>query len=320
MLRRLPFVEDRNVLVGTATNDDAAVYRLTGDQAIVATVDYFAPVVDDPYLFGQVAAANSLSDVYAMGARPIFALNLVGFPSEKLPIELLGEILRGGSDKAAEAGIAVIGGHSIDDPEPKYGMAVIGLVHPDRVLTNTGARPGDALVLTKPLGSGILTTGIKRGLVSAAAEAEVVQIMATLNRTAAEAAIRVGVDAATDVTGFGLLGHLGELTAGSGVGAALSAAAIPVLESVWPLVREGIYPGGSKRNLDYIAERVRWAPEIPDDVRIVLADAQTSGGLLLAVPAAQVAALLEDLAANGVTAARIGEIVEDPGCRIDVHA
>src|SRR5262245_47708103 len=175
-------VADQNILVGTSTNDDAGVYRLSDDIAVVATVDYFAPVVDDGYRFGQIAAANALSDVYAMGARPLFALNLVGFPREKLPIEILGEILRGGGDKAAEAGIAVIGGHSIDDPEPKYGMAVVGIVHPDRIHRNVGARPGDRLVLTKPLGSGILTTGIKRDQVDAETERRIVEVMATLNR------------------------------------------------------------------------------------------------------------------------------------------
>ncbi len=320
MLRKLPLIEDRNVLVGTASNDDAAVYRLTDDQAIVATVDYFAPVVDDPYIFGQVAAANALSDIFAMGARPLFALNLVGFPRDKLPIEVLGEILRGGSDKAAEAGIAVLGGHSIDDPEPKYGMAVIGLVHPDRVLRNIGAQPGDALVLTKPLGSGVLTTGIKRGLVSPEDEDRIVRVMATLNRAAADAALAVGVHAVTDITGFGLLGHLRELALGSGVGAILTASAIPVLDAVWPLVREGVYPGGSQRNLDHVAGRLHWSPDVPDAYRIVLADAQTSGGLLIALPATAAARLLDELEQRGVQGARIGEIVADPTASITVRA
>lgn len=317
MLRKLPFVSDPNALVGTATSDDAAVYRISDDAAVVATVDYFAPVVDDPYLFGQIAAANALSDIYAMGARPLFALNLVGFPRDKLPIEMLGEILRGGGDKAVEAGIAVLGGHSIDDPEPKYGMAVIGIVHPDRILKNVGAEPGDKLVLTKPLGSGVLTTGIKRGLVAPDIERAVVELMSTLNRAGAEAAMAAGVHAMTDVTGFGLLGHLTEMVNGSCVGARLTFSAIPVLDAVWPLVEQSIYPGGSKRNLEFLSPGLRWAPGLTDNQQIVLADAQTSGGLLIAVAPGRLEDLLSELSARNVRGTVIGEIVEGSGISVD---
>jgi selenide,water dikinase len=318
VLRLLPPVSDPNLLVGPETCDDAAVYRLTDDLALVLTVDYFTPIVDDPYAFGQIAAANSLSDVYAMGGRPIAMLSIVGFPRDKLPLGILGEILKGGAEKAREAGVSVVGGHSIDDAEPKVGYAVAGLVHPARVWKNVGARPGDALVLTKPLGTGIISTAIKQGKAAPATIEAAVRTMATLNRAAAEAVSQVEVHAVTDVTGFGLLGHLREMTGGSGVRARLEASRIPLLPDVVSLAEAGLVPGGTRRNLKSVAEVVRWDAAIAEPLRAVIGDAQTSGGLLVATPAA--AALLRALETAGVSgAARIGEIVaEDPAGTIEV--
>jgi selenide,water dikinase len=305
--------------VGPETSDDAAVYKLTDDLALVLTVDYFTPIVDDPYAFGQIAAANSLSDIYAMGARPIAMLSIVGFPKDKLPLGVLGEILNGGAEKGREAGVSVVGGHSIDDAEPKVGYAVAGLVHPDRVWKNVGARPGDALVLTKPLGTGIISTAIKQAKAAPATVEMAIRTMATLNRAAAEAAAEVPVHAATDVTGFGLLGHLREMTGGSGVRARLFAGRIPLLPDVVALAQAGYVPGGTKRNLRAVAASVRWDPSIPEPLRAVIGDAQTSGGLLFATPDGP--GLLRALEKAGVADARqIGEIVaEDPAGSIDVE-
>ena len=290
--------------------DDAAVYRLGDDLAIVQTVDVFTPVVDDPYHYGAISAANALSDVYAMGGRPILALNIVGFPRGKLPLTVLEDILRGGSDKTREAGVLIAGGHSIDDPEPKYGLAVTGLVHPDRVVRNVGARPGDQLVLTKPLGIGIITTGIKQEKTSAAGANEAIRIMERLNRDAADAMVEIGVHAATDVTGFGLLGHLYEMTSGSRVRARLRYSRIPVIDEARTLVRQGAVAGGTTRNYEYLTSRVDFdGLDEPD--RIILCDAQTSGGLLIAVSPARVDALESALTRRGVIAARIGEISGD---------
>ncbi len=311
---------DPNVLVGAETCDDAAVYRLTDTLALVLTVDYFTPIVDDPYVFGQIAAANSLSDVYAMGGRPIAMLSIVGFPRDKLPMAVLGEILRGGADKAREAGVSVVGGHSIDDAEPKIGYAVVGLVDPARIWRNVGARPADALVLTKPLGTGIISTAIKQAKAPAAAVEAAQRTMATLNRAAAEAAAAVPVHAATDVTGFGLLGHLREMTVGSGVAARVSAGRVPFLPHVPALAEAGLVPGGTRRNLKAVAAVVRWDPGLAEPRRLALVDAQTSGGLLVATP--DPAALLRRLAAAGVEgAAQIGEITApDPAGTIEVTA
>jgi len=301
------------------TSDDAAVYRLTPELALVQTVDYITPLVDDPYQFGQIAAANSISDIYAMGARPLLALNVVAFPTDALPMSVLAEILRGGADKAREAGVRVIGGHSIDDKEPKYGMAVTGLVHPDRILRNSTARPGDRLFMTKPLGMGIVSTAIKRELANAALIERAVGIMTTLNKSAADAAIDVGVHACTDVTGFGLLGHLHEVTAGSGVGARISFRHVPLLDGVVELATQGIVPGGTQRNLAYAESFASFHASLNSVQRLVLADAQTSGGLLLAVAPERAAALARALARDGVPiAAEIGEIVADPSGHIEV--
>jgi selenide,water dikinase len=271
--------------------------------------------VDDARDFGRVAAANALSDIYACGAKPLIALNLVAFPSRKLPIELLGEIMLGGASVAAEAGIPILGGHSIDDPEPKYGLVVVGTVHPDAVLTNAGGQPGDVLILTKPLGSGILTTAIKRQLASESEIQEVTTLMSTLNRAAGEvfATHHAQVNALTDVTGFGLLGHLLEMLEGAGLGAEIRASAVPVLDAARRFAGEGVIPGGSKANLDAVRERCDFDTGLgPLDAQI-LADAQTSGGLLAAVPEVHVPEVLADLNAAGSTCAVvIGRLIEGP--------
>jgi selenide,water dikinase len=311
------------VLVGIATSDDAAVYRLgsgRGETALVATIDVFTPVVDDPYDFGRIAAANALSDVYAMGGRPLFALSFVGFPTRTLPLSILEDILRGGADKAREAGISIIGGHSIDDAEPKYGLSVIGVVAPDRILRNSTAQPGDALVLTKPIGTGVLSQGIKKGTVTAGDAARAIEVMATLNREAGEALQEVGVSAATDITGFGLLGHLHEVTHASGVEARLVASAVPLLPGARAQAEAGVVPGGSQRNADYFGRWIAWAEAVPAWLRILLSDAQTSGGLLACVPAARQDALLAALGRRGVPAAVIGYLQAGQAGRIAVDA
>jgi len=306
----LPPIEDPKVIVGTTTRDDAAVYRLNEETALVQSVDVFTPVVDDPYTFGQVAAANSLSDIYAMGARPIFALSVIGFPVDKLPVSDMGEILRGGIDKAREAGIEVVGGHSLEDNEPKYGLCVTGVVHPDRIFRNSSARPGDVLILTKPLGSGVLAHAIKKGRASEGEIRDVVRVMTRLNRDACEAMVEVGASACTDVTGFGLIGHLIEMVQGSGVSARIRASRVPVLGSVRSRVRGGIYPGGTRKNLEFFGKHVDWEQGVEEIDRLVLADAQTSGGLLIAVPRECAEALRTGLENRGVdTREEIGEIV-----------
>ncbi len=315
MLCELAPIRDPNVLVGTRTRDDAAVYRLDDETALVQSVDIFTPVVDDPYVFGQVAAANALSDIYAMGARPMMALSVIGFPVGKLPMSVMVKILKGGEDKAREAGIEIVGGHSLDDEEPKYGLCVTGRVRPDRVVTNAGARAGDLLVLTKPLGIGIQTHAIKKGLLDPGELEEVSGVMAELNRAASEAMMQVGVSACTDITGFGLLGHLLEMLEASGVSARIRVARIPVLAGARERVRNGVCPGGSRKNLEYVSPGLLGADGIPEADRLVLADAQTSGGLLIAVPAERAGDLDRALEERGVgTRAVVGEILAgNPG-------
>lgn len=295
-------------MLGPGTLDDAAVFRLRDDLALVHSVDFITPVVDDPYSFGAIVAANALSDIYAKGATPVLALNLVGFPAKTLPLHLLGEILRGGAEKAAEAGVLVAGGHSVDDSEPKYGMAVAGLVHPDRVVTNAGARPGDLLLLTKPLGSGILTTAIDRCLASPRAVERVVTVMSQLNRAASEAMVAVGVDGCTDVTGFGLLGHLHEMARASGLSAEVEVERVPVLEEVWGLARQGIVPEGTHNNRRFLEGKVEWHGASREE-QLVLCDAQTSGGLLMACSPEKEADLLLLLERRGVGAAALGRLL-----------
>lgn len=317
LLQRLPPITDPQVLVGSATADDAAVYRLDDERALVLTTDFFTPIVDDPYDFGAVAAANALSDVYAMGGRPLTALNLVGFPAE-LEVEVLGEILRGGAEKAREAGIDLVGGHTIKSEEPIYGLAVTGLVHPERVVSNAGGRPGDRLVLTKPIGTGIVTTAAKNDEDTRGAIAEAIAVMATLNRAAAEAMTAVGVGpagvhAATDVTGFGLLGHLRNVVRASGCGAVIERARVPVLEAALAYVQQGIAPGGTHANRRFLAETVEWGEGLQEADELLLCDAQTSGGLLIAVAPDRSDALLGALREQGVMwATEVGELVATP--------
>ena len=305
ILRRVPLSEDANVLVGPETSDDAAVYRLGPDTAIVQTVDFFTPIVDDPYQFGAVAAANSLSDIYAMGAKPLFALSVVGFPSNRLPLAVLTEILRGAYDKATEAGIAIIGGHTVDDTEPKFGLAVTGVVSPDRIVANTGARDGDALLLTKPIGTGVLSTAMKQGLLDEAQAKLLFDTMAALNREAAEAMQEIGASACTDVTGFGLLGHLLELVRGSGVSAEVYAGSVPLLPGVVDLAASGVVPGGTRDNMDYTAPHVRYDDRVSAVRRLILNDAQTSGGLLIAVAAERADSLMAAMRRAGIAQAAI---------------
>ena len=318
----MPTIKDPRILVDAATRDDAAVYQLTTDRAIVATVDFFTPIVDDPYDFGRIAAANAFSDVYAMGATPLLALNLVGWPRDTLPYEVLGEVLRGGADIAKEAGAFVLGGHSIDDPEPKYGMVAIGEVHPNRLITLARARPGDVLVLTKPIGTGILATALKRDLASAADLAPAVRVMATLNAGAAKAmrATGGGVHAATDVTGFGLLGHLHNMLLASNAAAELDAAAVPLLDKAVEMVERGAIPGGTKRNREALAPHVKIAAGIPEALRVLLFDAQTSGGLLIAVDPDRAGALVAALERESTpAAAKIGRITRGVAGSITVN-
>ena len=311
VLSQLPVVKDPDLLVGTETGDDAGVYRIGEDTALVLTVDFFPPIVDDPFSFGAIAVANSLSDIYAMGGRPLLGLNIVGFPVE-LPKEILGEILKGGYAKAQEAGCLIIGGHTVDDREPKYGLAAVGLVEPGKQITNAGARPGDRLVLTKPIGTGIITTAGKQGVVKPEVLDRAVSIMSTLNRAASQAMVGAGVNACTDITGFGLIGHLNAMMRGSGTRARLQLSRIPVIPSTWELIEKGMAPGGTHRNLDSVGQYVQWHEAISESDKLLLCDAQTSGGLLISVPRERTDLLLEGLEANGVNGAEvIGEVLAD---------
>jgi len=279
VLGALPPIVDPNVLTSSASRDDAAVYRIAPDRALVATLDFFTPIVDDPSDFGAIAAANSISDVYAVGARPLFALGITAFPREKLSTGLLEKIVAGGAAKMAEAGIAVVGGHSVDDPEPKFGYTVIGEVHPDRLVGHDGARAGDVLFLTKPLGSGLVTTAIKRGLCPPALERLAIEVMSTLNRRASEAMLAAGATAATDVTGYGLIGHLANLAGGADI----DLREVPFMDGVRDLAERDLFPDGSRRNHAAYRDQVDWG-ELAEIDQLMLCDAQTSGGLLVAIP------------------------------------
>ncbi len=304
----LPY-EDPAVLVDASTGDDAAVYQISEDRALVATTDFFTPIVDDPYDFGRIAAANALSDIFAMGARPLFALNLVAFPRNLLDQDILSEILRGGSEIALQAGIAIIGGHSIEDAEPKYGLCVIGEVDPRLVVRNAGAQPGDLLVLTKPIGTGVIATALKKDAASAEIIDEAVRSMVTLNRPAAEAMLRVGVNAATDVTGFGLIGHLSSMLRASGVSARVRAGLVPTLPGARELAQAGHIAGGTHRNLADSAQIATFENTVSQHDRLLLCDAQTSGGLLISVAHDRVDALLHALReATTPAAAIIGDV------------
>jgi selenide, water dikinase len=302
------------VLVGLGSPEDAAVYRLDAERALIVTADFFTPIVDDAYDFGAVAAANALSDVYAMGGMPLLAINLVAFPPDLL--DVLAEVLRGGAETVKEAGVALAGGHTIQDKEPKCGLAVIGLAHPDRLLTRGGARPGDALVLTKPLGTGVIVTAVKRGQADPAHLAGAVRWMTALNRTASRIAVEVGLQAATDVTGFGLLGHAWEMAEASGVGMEIRLRDVPLMEGARECARQWLFPRGSYCNRDFYSRHVRFADGIGEEMRMLLFDAQTSGGVLLAVPPGTLRGLLDRLEAEGQPGWVIGRVVMEP--RIEV--
>jgi selenide,water dikinase len=309
LLGTLPAPRDPNVLIGSATSDDAAIYRLSDDVALITTTDFFTPIVDDPFDFGRVAATNALSDVYAMGGTPLTALNLVGFPEEGLDPRILGDILRGGAAAAAEAGIDIVGGHTIRTDEPIYRLAVTGQVHPDRVISNAGAQPGDLLVLTKPLGVGLVTTAAKRDEDTLGAIGEAIGLMTTLNVAAARAMVAVGVHAATDVTGFGLLGHLRNILVASEVSAEVWFDQVPILSAALDYVGRDLAPGGTHANWRFLRDWATYAPDLSKGQQLLLADAQTSGGLLIAVAPQRVGALVAALAREGTpVAAVIGRI------------
>ena len=299
-----------NLLVGTETGDDAAVYKINDETALILTVDFFPPITDDPFEYGEIAAANSLSDIYAMGGTPLVALNIVGFPAN-LDKGILGEMLKGGYSKANEAGCLIAGGHTVDDPEPKYGLSVVGIVEPGKQVSNAGAKPDDVLILTKPLGTGIITTAGKQGKVTDDVMRGAVKTMATLNNSAGAAMMRVGVNSATDVTGFGLMGHLQSMVRGSKVTAEVSLDSVPVLPGAWDLLDAGIAPGGTHRNLQSVSETVIWESSLKEREQLLLCDAQTSGGLLISVPGDRKNALMSELINEGVFgASEIGKVTE----------
>ncbi len=315
-MRRLAPPGDPNLLVGALSGDDAAVWRLSDERALVVTADFITPVVDDARTWGRIAAANAVSDVYAMGGTPLLALNLVGWNVDELPTDLLGDVLQGGLDIAAEAGFVVAGGHTVDDPEPKYGMAVVGEVHPDRILTNAGLRVGDVLVLTKPLGIGIATTAIKREVADGTLADAAIGSMVRLNAAARDAALAAGAAGCTDVTGFGLLGHLQRMAAESGVDVDIDVDAVPVLDGIADLLADGVVPGGSQRNLDHVRPMLD-AGSHGDDTQLLLADAQTSGGLLFgAADAGAASAAVAQLTTSGHTAAVVGRVTATGDGRI----
>ncbi len=317
----MPKMKDPNVLVGFNSVDDAGVYKIREDLALVQTVDFFPPVVDDPYEFGAIAAANSLSDIYAMGGKPLSALNLLGFPPKSVPLWAVDRILRGGLDKAQEADVVIIGGHTLKTKEPLYGMAVTGTIHPDEIISNATAKVGDSLVLTKPLGIGLITTAIKNQQVEEKWIAEAVKVMTRLNKSASEAMLEVGINACTDVTGFGLLGHLCELVQASKMGSRISLSKVPVIGFAWELARRKMVPGGTLANLEFIEDKVDWDKDITEEARLILSDAQTSGGLLIAVAKEKEQKLIDRLISKGVpNPVVIGEIVEDKRCRIQVKS
>ena len=317
ILRDLPVSDDPNILVGLKDPDDAAIYRIDDRTAIVQTVDFFTPVVDDPYDFGAVAAANALSDIYAMGAKPLFALSIVGFPEKLLPPEVLQQILRGATDKVSEAGISIIGGHTIEDTEPKFGLVVTGSIDPRKILTNSSAKPGDAIILTKPIGTGILSTGIKRGLVDRETEKHMIAVMTQLNDKAAEIMTAFPVSACTDVTGFGLLGHLKEMIRGRHNGAEIDHKKVPVLPMIWELAAMNVIPGGTRNNLQFVEDIMEWDENVPELAKMILADAQTSGGLLITLPAKEADKFIEQCRLAGISdAVVIGSITKGDRIRI----
>jgi cysteine desulfurase len=320
IIKQIPLTDDPRVIIDARTSDDAAVYKMSDDTALIQTVDFFTPVVDDPFDFGAIAASNALSDIYAMGGKPIFALNIAGFPAKRLPREVLESIMKGAVSIAAEAGIYILGGHTIENTEPIFGMAVTGIAHPEKILSNSNAQPGDVLILTKPIGTGIISTGIKKGQANDQIIRDAVTLMKQLNKTASEVASNYPVNACTDITGFGLVGHLTEMITASKVSAEINYDKVPVIPGTFDLLRLGLSPGGSKRNREYYDTRVIWKPYISEDYRLVFCDAQTSGGLLFSVPEKVSKPFLNDLKKNGVKhAVIIGIITPDSSCRIMFH-
>jgi selenide,water dikinase len=320
-LKGLPPISDPNLIAGIEGYEDAGVYKLNDDLAIIQTLDFFTPIVDDPYTFGQIAAVNALSDVYAMGGRPLTAMNIICFPVKTMDIGILHQILRGGLDKLNDAGVTLVGGHSVEDPELKYGLSVTGLIHPEKVLLNKGARPGDRLILTKALGTGIVSTALKGEEVDDEMLARSVASMTTLNRDAAEAMIEVGgVHACTDVTGFGLLGHACEMIEGTDRGLRIRASSVPLFPGLRDLVETGFAPGGLYRNKNFRMPMIEASPDCPAWLLDTLFDPQTSGGLLIALPEPQAAALLKKMHGAGISeAAIIGDVVSEPKGRILVE-
>ncbi|GAB4075136.1 selenide, water dikinase SelD [Barrientosiimonas marina] len=320
VLRSLPkqSAPNPNLLVGLDTGDDAGVYQLTNDLALVQTTDFFTPIVDDPYDFGQVAAANAISDVYAMGGTPITALNIVAFPITTLDESILTSILRGAGDKLDEAGVSLAGGHSIDDQEPKFGLAVTGTIHPDKIHANSGARPGDKLILTKPIGVGIMSSALKKDMLTQEGIDRLTSVMTTLNKTASETMRNYTVNASTDVTGFGLLGHLSEIAAASHVDVHIDADAVPVLPRAQQLAQAGVIPGGTKNNFNHVKEHVTFSENLAETDQYILCDAVTSGGLLLSADSSEADALLTELQQKGVEAHMIGEVTDGKNGHITV--
>jgi len=318
-LSGLSLIPDPNLIAGMERAEDAGVYKLNDELAIIQTVDFFTPIVDDPYLFGQIAVANALSDVYAMGGKPLTALNIVAFPSGKLDIAVLNATLRGGLAKMREAGVLLLGGHSVDDPEMKYGLAVTGIIHPDKVVRNSGARPGDRLLLTKPIGTGIISTALKGNCAPEEAASAAAKSMAALNAAAAALMQEMGVSAATDVTGFGLLGHAAEMVENSEAGFAIETASVPLLPGTVDLAQSGFLPGGLHRNREFRRGMVDVGSGVSEDLMNILYDPQTSGGLLIAVDAARAGVLLEKMLRENISAAVIGEVVAKPKGRISVR-
>ena len=318
MLRHLPTFDDPNLIFGYDTVGDAGVYKLRDDLAIIQTVDILTPIADDPYTFGEIAAANSLSDVYVMGGKPVTALNIVGFP-EKKDLEILQEIIRGGIQTIKDAGAVVLGGHTIKDEDLKYGLAITAVVHPDEMITNEHARPGDQLILTKPIGTGVISTALKRGKALDVAVAKINQSMRMLNRSAAEAMVEVGVHACTDVTGFGLLGHALQMAQASRVSFRIRAAVVPLFDEALDYARKGFWPGGTKKNYQFVQSRVVFADDVDETMRLMLCDAQTSGGLLIAVPPARSELLMQRLQEKGtITCANIGKAIPPAEHSIEV--
>ena len=320
VLRQLPAFEDPDLLVGLRTGDDAAVYRIGGDSALILTVDFFPPIVDNPWHFGAIAAANAFSDVYAMGGKPILALNLVCFPQD-LSVDVLASILNGAAAKAKEAGVMIVGGHTLIDEEPKYGMAVTGIVQPGKQVTNDSAKVGDSLILTKPLGTGIITTAGKEGLADSGTLSRAIEVMSALNKAPSEVMMDVGINSCTDITGFGLLGHLRSMVEASGVTARIYWPQVPLINGTWKLAQEGVAPGGTYRNLRSAEQITYWDSSISYEAKVILCDAQTSGGLLISAPRDKVPELLRVMAEREVGEATVvGEVVKRGTSEIEVFS